>query len=823
MRRAVRAPIVLTLRADFVAAVSGLPALTRLVEDGLHLLGPMSDAQLRAAITGPAHRAGLRLEPGLVDLVLRDVEGQAGALPVLSHALAETWAHRDDRVLTVAGYRAGGGVQGAVAATADGVLDRLSPEGRRISRSLFLRLISLSDAGAPISHRLRRSDVVQDQQYEDVVDALVAARLLTADAENVEVAHEALGRAWPRLRTWLEEDREGQRILRHLATSATEWERSGRDQAELYRGGRLRSADEWIDAATPDLTASEREFLDASRRRQQAEEEDLAANAERQRRANRRLRVLVAGIGVLLVVALISGGLFLRQRNRADAAARESARTARAATARQLASESTVALDQDPELAILLALRGVESTRSAGEAPLPEALSALQRATQTSRLLKLRRDEAAFYVAASADGALLATGGVDDSSVLIWDASRANGCARSPPRARRRRVCRPVRRRRRLQPERAARRRRLRVRRRRRARAGRDPLGCPDRRRGGAPARPGAPHAVPGVQSRRPAARRRQRARGNTRPGDGVGRGVGHGAVLRRARRRRRPRGVPRRPAVARRRRRRRSGRLLLRRRRPHPRQLADARARRRRRHGPRSHGRPAGGRAPRSRERRSCGTSGAVSSLWSIDGEAGPVRWSPAGDIIAIAGATQSPVRVVDAQSGEERMVLRGHGSGSCDVAFTPNGELASVAQVSGLRLWDVTDDGPPPLRSVAAASGFINWVQFSPDGAEMVVFTQGRDDGTDRDRIRRGGRFAARSAGRDPHVLPRRERRLAVRRDGGGRRRADRGPEPPDARAGGRDRPVRQPPRVEPRTARCSCSTGWDRARPASAATAG
>ena len=178
------------------------------------------------------------------------------------------------------------------------------PTGAASAASLFLRLISLSDAGAPISHRLRRTDVVQDQQYDEVVDALLAARLLTADADNVEVTHEALGRAWPRLRTWLDEDREGQRILRHLATSATEWERSGHDEAELYRGGRLRTAEEWIDGrhARPHRVGTRVPGRVAPAA--EAEEEDLAANAERQRRANRRLRVLLAGIGVLLVVAL---------------------------------------------------------------------------------------------------------------------------------------------------------------------------------------------------------------------------------------------------------------------------------------------------------------------------------------------------------------------------------------------------------------------------------------------------------------------------------------------------------------------------------------
>src|SRR5262249_30640070 len=189
-------------------------------------------------------------------------------LPLLSHALAETWVHRDDRVLTIAGYRAGGGVQGAVAATADRVLDRLSPDGRRITRSLFLRLISLSDAGAPISHRPRRADLAHDDLHDEVLDALLAARLLTADAESVEVTHEALGRAWPRLRTWLDEDRDAQRLLLHLTAAAAEWERSGRDDAELYRGGRLRTVEEWMTGARPTLSSSEKEFLDRSIARQ---------------------------------------------------------------------------------------------------------------------------------------------------------------------------------------------------------------------------------------------------------------------------------------------------------------------------------------------------------------------------------------------------------------------------------------------------------------------------------------------------------------------------------------------------------------------------
>ena len=102
------APLVLTLRADHLGATTDHPAFARLLERGLFLIGPMDADQLRACIERPAQQAGLLLEPGLVDLLLREVEGEAGALPLLSHALRETWVHREGRNLTVAGYHASG-------------------------------------------------------------------------------------------------------------------------------------------------------------------------------------------------------------------------------------------------------------------------------------------------------------------------------------------------------------------------------------------------------------------------------------------------------------------------------------------------------------------------------------------------------------------------------------------------------------------------------------------------------------------------------------------------------------------------------------------
>ena len=95
--------LVLSLRADHLGDLAPYPDIARVLEDGLYLLGPMSEPDLRSAIEGPARRAGLRLEPGLVDLLVREVEGEPAALPMLSHVLRETWERREGPTLTVDG------------------------------------------------------------------------------------------------------------------------------------------------------------------------------------------------------------------------------------------------------------------------------------------------------------------------------------------------------------------------------------------------------------------------------------------------------------------------------------------------------------------------------------------------------------------------------------------------------------------------------------------------------------------------------------------------------------------------------------------------
>ena len=357
------APLVLALRADRMGDVSAHPALAKLVERGLYVLPAMSPEDLRAAIEGPARQAGLIVEPGLTDLLVREVENEPGALPLLSHALRETWLRREGRTLTVAGYQASGGIRGAVAQSAESLYGELDPDQRRALHDLLLRLVSPGTEGEPVRSRLPRRQVVTHPAQDELVDRLVRSRLVTIDDGVVEIAHEALARAWPRLRGWLEDDIEGQRILHHISATAEAWDILGRPPSELYRGVRLAQALEWQERPHPDLTPTEREFLDAGADLAEAEDRAAAELAKRQSRLIRRLRIVLGGAAVLLVLALLAGILAAVQSDRANENAAQAEQNA--AQAEQLAVSADARrvgvraqLTDDISLSLLLAAAG---------------------------------------------------------------------------------------------------------------------------------------------------------------------------------------------------------------------------------------------------------------------------------------------------------------------------------------------------------------------------------------------------------------------------------------------------------------------------------
>jgi WD40 repeat protein len=397
-----RSAVAIGMRADLYGWLSGHSELARAIAANQLLLAAMTTGELERAVTEPARLAGLKLEPGLVELVLRDVAAEPGALPLLSHALRATWERRDGRTLTVDGYRETGGVASALARTADAVVDGLPAEQRPLARSVFLRMTELGEGSADARRRVTVDELVPEGASPDAVRALLGrladARLVTLDDGAAEVAHEALIRAWPRLRGWLDEDRAAIRAHRRLSDAARVWDAGGRETSDLYRGVRLAGALELAQSGRAELNATERAFLDTS-----------VAEAERERRAeqrvNRRLRGLLALGAALLVLALTGAALSLVSRNNArtaESAAETQALTSDAERVGTLAQTAPTLEQSMLYAAVAVKLEDRVETRA-------NLLAALQRNPAAIRVLRLTGTNIAA-LAVSPDGRLLASG-----------------------------------------------------------------------------------------------------------------------------------------------------------------------------------------------------------------------------------------------------------------------------------------------------------------------------------------------------------------------------------------------------------------------------
>ena len=229
---------------------------------------------------------------------------------------------------------------------------------------------------------------------------LVAARLVTSDDGVYEIAHEALARAWPRLRGWLDDDVEGRRLLHHLTGAADAWDQLGGPDSELYRGARLQRVLDWLERTDPDLTAVERAFLDASQQHAQDEARSAAEQARQQSRMIRRLRLVLTGACVLLGIALTAGGLAVHQRNVADESSAAALASETAAVARQAGANALLTADIDSS--ILLAIAAVRLDDS------PETrsslLAAIGKRPELVRSTPLSGDEAVDELDVTRDG-----------------------------------------------------------------------------------------------------------------------------------------------------------------------------------------------------------------------------------------------------------------------------------------------------------------------------------------------------------------------------------------------------------------------------------
>ncbi|WP_435613515.1 nSTAND1 domain-containing NTPase [Streptomyces sp. bgisy159] len=410
------AVVVLGVRADFYAACTAHPQLRAALRAGPVLLEPMTEDELKDAIRRPAGSVGLDVEDGLVELLLADLgavggpvgTGAAGRLPLLAHALRATWQQRHGHTLTVDGYRVTGGIQGAIATTANRLYDTLPPPCHEAARWVFLRLVIVGRDADDSRRRVRYDELLRHAPDREaavrVLDDFTRGRLLTRDQDTVVMTHEVLIRAWPRLRDWIEHDRSGNLVRQDLEEAAALWEEAGREAGALYRGNRLEAALAWADTHGPELSASAGAFLAAARRHQ--------------RRGQRLRRAAVATITALAVVASLAAVFAFRQESRARSAAAEALQARDQAINAAVTSASVQLARTDPSLAAQLALTAYRMD------PTPEAASRLISTENTPLATRLPGPRGAvFTVAYSPDGHMLAAGSVDRNLVRLWDVS----------------------------------------------------------------------------------------------------------------------------------------------------------------------------------------------------------------------------------------------------------------------------------------------------------------------------------------------------------------------------------------------------------------
>ena len=413
--------VVVVVRSDFEARCADYPGLAGAVEQRF-LVRAMTERQLRMAITEPARMLGGDIDNEVVETLLSELEAgddpqglgstrsRAGVLPLVSHALDQAWRVRSGSTVTLADYERTGGVEGAVAASAQRVYSSLSASQQEMARQIFTRLAVTGPDETDTADRVPRWELGKngdaDADVQAVLEAFAAQRLLVLDADTVEISHEVLLTAWPLLRdVWLAETRADRLIRSRLRNTAAEWERHGEDSSYLYSGSLLERAAEAqqrisADPRQSNLGATESAFL--------------AVSLGAKRRRQHQRRALVASL-LALTLALASATVFAWGQRASALEQRD------LAIARQLIDESQSQADGDPWGA---RLKSLAAWQLAPPDVAEDARWAMTAAAVRPGLAKLDgHTSEVVAVAYNADGSLLASVGLSQG-IQLWDVQR---------------------------------------------------------------------------------------------------------------------------------------------------------------------------------------------------------------------------------------------------------------------------------------------------------------------------------------------------------------------------------------------------------------
>lgn len=336
-----RFKLVFTIRADFVASCLEIPELAHILQKNSILVPPyLTQADYRRAIVKPAEQVGLRVESGLVELLLQDLDRSAGDLPLLQFALQKLWELRDNGKLTLKAYQQLGGIKGALEQQAQTVYDNLDGETQDCAKWIFLNLTQLGEGTEDTRRRITKSELVVEKYPEVLIDKtlriLTDAKLLVVNLDDgrslgqsrsainppeddelfleamrqeatVEVVHEILIRHWSSLRWWLEENRSRLRSQRQIETAAILWQEKDQQDDFLLRGVRLAEAEEIYIKYTDELSDTAKEFV----------AKGIDTRLVQQKKAKKRLRqaqLTAATLGVLGLAATAFGVSAYRQK-----------------------------------------------------------------------------------------------------------------------------------------------------------------------------------------------------------------------------------------------------------------------------------------------------------------------------------------------------------------------------------------------------------------------------------------------------------------------------------------------------------------------------